>query len=612
MDDLSDASAWTPFGSGGAQCTVAADGAGLRIDFDFRGEAGFVGIRRAFDCRLPEPFGVTFSIRGAAPPNALEFKLADVSNENAWRWREDSFHVASQAKRITLRESQIDFAWGPAGGGRLQRLGAMELVVAAGPGGAGTFWIEDLRLIDRSSRRKPAISGSSHSSKFPPANVFATRSDGWKPAAKDGRPWLQLDLHERREYGGLIVDWGPKPTTRQFDVQTSDTGKNWKTAYRASRSTGARSFVPLPGGESRFLRLSFSGPAYVRHIELQAFDFAKTRDDLYAAIARRSRKGAFPRYLLGEQSYWTCAGVPAGNTCALINEEGLIEPDRATFSIEPFVMFDGNVITWADVRRSVRLEPGGLPIPTVLWKGKGFTLETTAFGIGGGKAATLLIRYRIRNTSGKPRRGQLIAAARPHQVSPPWQKWKEIGGVSEIREVAWRHGGMWVNRSKAIVPLGKPSSFVAMTFDEGLLIDWIGAGKLPQSDPAKDEHALASAALGFNLSLPPGAMRDVYLAVPFGFSNEIRAGVVQRVADIDGGGAFDDAVETMRSALNRVAFRVPAGVATNAADSFRTAAGQILINRDGPALQPGPRRYTRSWIRDGAIMGAALARARDF
>jgi hypothetical protein len=45
------------------------------------------------------------------------------------------------------------------------------------------------------------------------------------------------------------------------------------------------------------------------------------------------------------------------------------------------------------------------------------------------------------------------------------------------------------------------------------------------------------------------------------------------------------------------------------ADTFKTAAGHILINRDGPALHPGPRRYNRSWIRDGAIMGAALIRA---
>src|SRR6187200_1668536 len=121
--DLCDASAWMPFASGGAQCKVVQDGAALRIDFDFRGEVGFVVIRRPFDCRLPDPFGVTFSIRGSAPPNALEFKLADVSNENAWRWREESYQVTPDSKRITLRERQIDFAWGPAGGGRLHRLG---------------------------------------------------------------------------------------------------------------------------------------------------------------------------------------------------------------------------------------------------------------------------------------------------------------------------------------------------------------------------------------------------------------------------------------------------------------------------------------------------------
>jgi hypothetical protein len=35
----------------------------------------------------------------------------------------------------------------------------------------------------------------------------------------------------------------------------------------------------------------------------------------------------------------------------------------------------------------------------------------------------------------------------------------------------------------------------------------------------------------------------------------------------------------------------------------------VLVNRDGAALQPGPRRYTRSWIRDGAIMAGALLRS---
>jgi hypothetical protein len=39
-----------------------------------------------------------------------------------------------------------------------------------------------------------------------------------------------------------------------------------------------------------------------------------------------------------------------------------------------------------------------------------------------------------------------------------------------------------------------------------------------------------------------------------------------------------------------------------------TATAHILVTRSGAALQPGPRRYTRSWIRDGAMMSAALLR----
>jgi hypothetical protein len=50
-------------------------------------------------------------------------------------------------------------------------------------------------------------------------------------------------------------------------------------------------------------------------------------------------------------------------------------------------------------------------------------------------------------------------------------------------------------------------------------------------------------------------------------------------------------------------------VASAAVRTWRTAAAHILMCRDGPALQPGPRRYARSWIRDGAIMAAALLRA---
>ena len=41
---------------------------------------------------------------------------------------------------------------------------------------------------------------------------------------------------------------------------------------------------------------------------------------------------------------------------------------------------------------------------------------------------------------------------------------------------------------------------------------------------------------------------------------------------------------------------------------MRANLAYILINRDGPAIQPGSRSYARSWIRDGALIAAALLR----
>lgn len=43
-------------------------------------------------------------------------------------------------------------------------------------------------------------------------------------------------------------------------------------------------------------------------------------------------------------------------------------------------------------------------------------------------------------------------------------------------------------------------------------------------------------------------------------------------------------------------------------DTLRTALAHVLINRDGPALQPGSQAYERSWIRDGALTSEALLR----
>jgi hypothetical protein len=65
---------------------------------------------------------------------------------------------------------------------------------------------------------------------------------------------------------------------------------------------------------------------------------------------------------------------------------------------------------------------------------------------------------------------------------------------------------------------------------------------------------------------------------------------------------------TWRDKLNRVALHLPADQQA-IADTVRSALAQILMSRDGPALQPGTRSYARTWIRDGAMMTEGLVRS---
>jgi hypothetical protein len=115
--------------------------------------------------------------------------------------------------------------------------------------------------------------------------------------------------------------------------------------------------------------------------------------------------------------------------------------------------------------------------------------------------------------------------------------------------------------------------------------------------------------LRFDLDLTAGSSREVYLAIPFGeIAPEADHSIIRSLQRVSGLEQFDAALREWEDKLGAVGIQVPPKVQAMA-DTFRTAAAHILINRDGPALHPGPRRYNRSWIRDGAIMGAALIRA---
>src|SRR3990172_6659255 len=147
LDDFRDLSGWSAVASGQAQLHLgqedSARGKALRLDFDFKGGGGFVVARKSFPRAMPSSWALELRVRGAAPANRLEFKLADPSNRSVWWWRRDAFEFPADWQTLRIRSSEVEFAWGPAGGGPMRELGAIEIAIAAGPGGPRTGLNQD-------------------------------------------------------------------------------------------------------------------------------------------------------------------------------------------------------------------------------------------------------------------------------------------------------------------------------------------------------------------------------------------------------------------------------------------------------------------------------------
>jgi hypothetical protein len=394
-----------------------------------------------------------------------------------------------------------------------------------------------------------------------------------------------------------------------MQVETSDSGTAWTRRFSATACGGARTYVQLPATRTRHLRLDLGaapGAAGIgiARLEVKPLAVSRSLHVFFQDIAAAARRGDYPRYLANEQTYWTLVGRGDGSGCALLNEEGMLEIGPGAASIEPFLYADGRLLTWADAALSQELADGDLPIPTAVWHIDDLLLRTTAFAPpGDAEEGLLVVRYRIENTAAHPRSLRLFAAVRPFQVTPPWQSVGEYGGVRRIEELHYADGAVWIDGDDALVPLQAPAGFGALAFAQGSLVDFLREGRLPPATAIRDEHGHASGALAFAVSLPPRGSREIHLAIA---ANAATPAGAARIAGTDPGAALAQSRAAWRDALGAVRMRIDA--APGAVDTMRSAAAHILLCRDGAALQPGPRRYARSWIRDGAVMAAALLR----
>ncbi len=628
IDDFSTIAAWTAHPADGVKLKLASDAGALRLDFKFTG-GGYAIARRDVDITLPENYAIAFKVRGQALPQSLELKLIDDTNENVWWHVRRDMTWPQQWEQLRSKKRQITFAWGPDGSRGLHHIKAIEFAVTAGSGGQGSVWLDDLQVVPLPVATGPVPPPT------PMANSLVNKHG--PEQAMDGNPatyWeagrgtigttFTLEFTGEQEFGGLTVDWVPGHAPTEYLVEVDEGGGSWKPILQVKGSRSARDQLYLPESEAKRVRLRAlvegPEPAAISELKVQPLPWSATKEAFVMNIAKQARRGLYPRGFLGEPTGWTVVGRDFDTREGLIGKDGALEAGPGEFSLEPFLSTGGKLVTWNDAEVSQSLVNEVLPIPQVSWDKDNWRLTLTAAGAGEAEKSYMLARYRVENRSARTDTLRLYLAVRPMQVNPPSQFLNIRGGTAKVAQLEWQATErlVRVNGQPRVQVLTKPSGFAASSFFGGdIVADWLEHGKLPKATEASCVMNAASGALWWDLVVEAGGTRDVAVAVPL-------HGVLAP-AQVDANAELITIIRDWQAKLDRVPLKAPrnltperAAVADEAIKSVKAQIGWILVNRAGPAIQPGTRSYARSWIRDGALTGEALMRmgfndeARDF
>ena len=638
LDGMEDAAVWTADASTDVSSTVSSvaghDGRAVRLSYDFNGKAGYAFAARDLPFDLPDNYEISFWVRGEGPTNTFEVKFTDAAAENVW-WKQTArYDFPNGWTRFVIKRRQVSKAWGPSPETELRHAERVEFVVVAAEGGRGFIEIDQLAIrelpVDPAVPPQPVASDGLKPSTAARA-VDLDPKTAWTPPIA-GAPSLILDLGYEREFGGLTLRWGERGAAADYRVSASLDGRDWRELATVTGGNGGADWLRTPEATARWLRLEPLTPVAssdvvgssgagqrlgaaqattyaLNEIEVEPLAFGADATVFLEAVAKENRRGLYPRGFSGEQSYWTLVGVDGGGESGLIGEDGAVELRRAGPSIEPFVVDNGRLITWADVNIEQRLKDGDLPIPSVTWTADDWTLKITSFADGQADQAQLWGRYDLTNTSSRPRTLTLALAARPMQVNAPRQFLAIPGGVSPVETIAWDGAALKLNDAVRVQPLATPDHVALATFDAGsdpqsLILPPV---QRPAGDPATttDAAGLAAGALTYEVTLQPGETRTV------GWVSQL-SGQDMAPEPVGQAAAVLDAVEARlaaewRAKLDRVELTLPPA-AQRIEDALKSSLAHMLLSRQGPILQPGTRSYNRSWIRDGAMMAEGLNR----
>ena len=527
LDDFDNPHAWTLAPSDDVNASLrpvdGEHGKALCIDFDFGRVTGYVAATRALPIEFPARYELALRVRGDAPPNALQVKFVDASGLNVWWARKNEYRFPSEWQTLRFRQREFEFARGPTTDRALRRTAAVELVIASGSGaGKGSVCVDRLELLELPAvAPKPPAPKAKASSFLPghgPENAVDERPGAdWQPTDPRGAAaMLTVDYGEPREFGVLALRWRAGAAASRYAIDLSDDGAHWRNERKVDRARGDLQLHWLPDREARYVRIRVDEPT-ARVVALAELELGPEVDAnaWFAQLAREAPRGHYPRAYAGQQSYWTVLGVDGGRTASLLTEDGVLEPVPGVGALEPFLVADGELLSWADAGITHTLRDGDLPMPRVHWRAGDLALDIGAFGDGTPDAAQVLARYSVRNLGRREHRVTLALAWRPFQANPPSQFLAHPGGASAVDELQWDGRALAVNGVPRVRPLVAPSAVRIEPLAHGPVADWLRE-PAPRPRPTRlvDSAGFASAALLFDLRLRPGERREIAVVLP--------------------------------------------------------------------------------------------------
>ena len=623
LDEFEATDGWTFIKADGVNVNLSLEtgvtGRAVRFDYDFTKGTGYGGIQKLFPIDLPDNYEISFYVKAESPANNFEIKFLDSTGNNVWWVNNRNYVFPDKWRKVRIKKRHIQFAWGPTEDHNLKRIDRIEFTVASSLGGKGTLWIDDLKFEplppELSAYPTPRVTASSSLGNHAPSLIADNstethwQSQNWKDQE------VLFDFGLLREFGGLQIYWLNGHSAQRFEVELSRDGRQWERVYAVEANQADVSFIKLPEAEARYLKLHLAGRNDAKGVGITETKFldirsSLTANDFFIYAASNSPAGNFPRYFLPQASYWTVTGVNNDVKEALINEDGMIEVDKARFSIEPMIMSGDKLYNWSNVKAIQSMGRAGAQngfefVPSVTWQCGDLRFAVGVMSAGQANVnSSLGIRYEFENLSARPMAFDFFLLIRPFQVNPYYQFLNLAGGTGKIQSIKEEAGGHIIVDDKVIISQKPYDAFGAGPFDDGNVVDLLRTGAMPANTSVNDASGLAQGVMKYSIRLNPGASTKLLVAVPFYGKSSVEDQLAK-------GALFDDfekAADFWRSKVGHIKFNLPKS-ADPIVNTYKANLVYILVNRDKVGIQPGSRSYERSWIRDGALTSSALLKS---